>query len=172
MEYDDVHLLCGKYWIILNGELTEGHAELTAEEKKPRICCFLLLKIHCLIILFCFISYQMNFFLQCSHPKVSMINIVKVSQANSISAEAKRMFLYRICCKWFITHVIWTNIKSLYKSFLYVNLMIWMILKTQKLIENICYIKYCWQISFLILFIKSIMKLTVYHSIRIETTLL
>lgn len=33
MEHDDVHLLCGKYWIILDGELTEGHAELTAEEK-------------------------------------------------------------------------------------------------------------------------------------------
>lgn len=120
-------------------------------------------------ILFYFLPNE--FFLQCSHPKVSMINIVKVLQANSISAELKRMFLYQICCKWFITHVIWTNIKSLYKSFLYVNLMIWMILKTQKLIENICYIKYCW-LSFLILFIKSIMKLTVYHSIRIETTLL
>lgn len=43
MEYDDVHLLCGKYWIILDGELTEGHAELTAEEKKPEFvvfCCW------------------------------------------------------------------------------------------------------------------------------------
>lgn len=124
MEYDDVHLLCGKYWIILNGELTEGHAELTAEEKKNQNLLFFVVEnsLSNHFILFYFLPNE--FFLQCSHPKVSMINIVKVSQANSISAEAKRMFLYRICCKWFITHVIWTNIKSLYKSFLYVNLMI------------------------------------------------
>lgn len=33
MEYEYVLLLCGKYWIILDGELTEGHTELTADEK-------------------------------------------------------------------------------------------------------------------------------------------
>lgn len=118
MEYDDVHLLCGKYWIIIDGELTEGHAELTAEEKKQNLLFFVVensLLNH--FILFYFLPNE--FFLQCSHPKVIMINIVKVLQANSISAELKRMFLYQICCKWFITHVIWTNIKSLY-----VNLMI------------------------------------------------
>lgn len=124
MEYDDVHLLCGKYWIILDGELTEGHAELTAEEKKTQNLLFFVVEnsLSNHFILFYFLPNE--FFLQCSHPKVSMINIVKVLQANSISAELKRMFLYQICCKWFITHVIWTNIKSLYKSFLYVNLMI------------------------------------------------
>lgn len=66
----------------------------------------------------------MTLFLQCRHPKISMMDRTKRIQANLVSVCHKADdVISNILYKWLITHVMCTNIEKLCKDHLSVNLM-------------------------------------------------